>query len=162
VRYCCCCRFCTVTVTILSPCLHVFYITTFHYYNSGLVQFNTLLVQFSYICNVRQCRGCRFCTFTVATLSSCLHVFYMKLPAYSKPHKDIVVSDCSRFTLCNNIFKAHVYLLNKLDKSKQLQITVLVHCRHSQPRGGTGSCLCWFPISSPGSSCLARNDCSRR
>lgn len=70
------------------------------------------------------------------TLSPCLHVFYMKLPAYSKPHKNIVLSNCSRFTLCNQIFKAHVYLLNKLAKSRQLQITVLVHCRHSQPRGG--------------------------
>ena len=70
------------------------------------------------------------------TLSPCLHVFYMKLPAYSKPHTNIVLSNCSRFTLCNQIFKAHVYLLNKLAKSRQLQITVLVHCRHSQPRGG--------------------------
>ena len=42
-----------------------------------------------------------------------------------------VLSYCSPFTLSNQMFKAHVYLLNKLDKSKQLQITVLVHSRHS-------------------------------
>jgi len=32
----------------------------------------------------------------------------MKRPAYLNPHKDIVLSNWSRFTLCNHVIKAHV------------------------------------------------------